>query len=673
MSNYGKHRENMTYLIAITTILVFLAASYGWGYAAMRMAAHNEVNYICFLSVVGVACLIFLGGILNLAGIAYPATMYALLLLGLIYFMLSFIARFKMLPQLIRPSLSDDSARTISLFDRLLPQSLVAITVLFFALTLLPSNIFNLGDDFQTYIPRPVRMLQTGTLAGDPYEVLGLDSLGAQAFLQGFFLLKLSVEYLPGFDTVFGLGLAGSLLIATARKFNLSWVYAVSAILTFIVINPQSVNVSALYSGTFIILGLLLTSFLLSEKLNEYGIAKSLSMAALAGIFISALIALKTTLIFFAAIYYLIFCMGLFAIAQNKRRALLLSATMGVTATIAILPWLLLHLPNYLAALNIFHTTPETNASGFSLPKSNVSELFSTHDLFYGGSMLGYGTIILVLTVLGVFSIFFISRNRNHSQQLGHYLVSASGCAAAIATYFLNGLFFAPEVAIRYSCPVLIGTLPFVLLASSATLSHASPQPGSLAQTPLKMAVLAGSALVFALFISNFFDRIERAYNKRTTISYPISDANIQYNQYVLSEEARQTIRTIQYQTSPGSKILAWITMPLHLDFARNKIQTVMDPGLLNPWLGMPLNGNTGDMVQYLKKQGIRYILWQYQGNGMRNPDELKRMLFARYPIYRRIAERNLYMRNMFISIMAEGTFLYHMNGIVLFDLNQIN
>lgn len=663
----------MTPLFAVLTLLILLASSHGLGFAVMKWGVRDGISHFSLLTVIGVACLMFLGGILNLVGLAYPAAMYALVLLGLVLFILSFFARFKILSQHGSFLHSDDSARITSLLDRLLPLSLVALAVLFFAATLLPSDAFNFHDDFHTYVPRPLRMLQVGTLGGNPYELLGLDSLGAQAFLQGFILLALPVGYLPGFDAVFGLALAGLLLVTTARKFNLSWVYAVPAILTFLAINPQSVNVSALYSGVFVILGALLTSYLLTKKLNEPGIKKSLGMAALVGVFIASLVALKTTLVLFAAIYCALFCLGLFAIAQNKRRALLLSATTVLAATITILPWLLLHLPNYLAALGApLHSASTTNASGFSLPKGNVSKLFSTHDLFYGGSMLGYGSIILVLVVLCIFSIFFILRS-NHARQRGCALVSASACAAAVASYFLGGLLFDPETAVRYVCPVLIAVLPFALLASSFNATEfARQRPESLAWVG-KSSILAGAALVVALFGNNLASRIELAYSKRTTLSFPVSDAYIQYNLYVLSEKAQQATLKIQNQTEAGAKILAWISMPLHLDFARNEIQVVMEPGLINPWLDMPLSGNPAEVVQYLKKHEIRYILWKYRGAGMKDRRKYEEYLFSPFPLYRKIAERNLYMRDILTAIMAGGNFIYHQNGIVLFDLDQIN
>ena len=662
----------MSLLIAIIAILVLLAASYGWGYATIKWIARNEVNAPSFLSIAGVAVWILWGGILNLAGIAYPVTIYGLLIAGLIFCALSIFARFNMHSM---PNGSAPADGELDLRDSLLPLLIVAAVMVFFAAALLPSDVFNHGDDFQTYIPRPIRMLQIGTLAGNPYELLGLDSFGAQAFLQSFILLKFPVAYLPGFDSVFCLGLAGLILVAIARRFDLGWIYATIAILVLLAINPQSVNVSALYSGVAVILGLLFASCLLAEKLNEPEIAQPLGMAGLAGLFITALVALKTTLAFFAVLYAAIFFLGLLAVMQDKRRALLLGAAATLASIVTALPWLLLYLPNYVAALRAHsHAEAETKAGMFSQYKGNVSELFASHDLFYGGSTLGYGTLVLVLAILGALAVLFVLRNKSHVQKGGYLWVSASACAAAVATYFLNGLLFPADVAIRYSCPVLIAVLPFVSLAScrSATASLISRQTGLLGQ-PLKLATWAGAALVLTLFGNNLYNRTVRAYNQHTTVSFPVDDGYIQYNHYTLSEQAQQVIRNIQYQTQAGTKILAWISMPLHLDFARNEIQNMMEVGVANPWLQMPFNGTADDMVQYFKEQGIRYVLWEYHGGGMRDEDEYEKMRLSSNPAYRKLAERNLYLRAMLFQIMARGNLLVHQGGVVLFDLGQLS
>jgi hypothetical protein len=669
----------MNFLTAVLTLFALLFSSHGFGFATMKWIIRGDTNYFSWLVVVGITCLIFIGGLLNFIGIAYPEAMYSLLFIGVGFSILSYSRQLKTRPLLTNPLLTNYSAKKVSRLNCLLPLFCISAAIVFFAWTLLPSDAFNFFDDFHTYMTRPVRMLQTGTLAGDPYELLGIDSLGAQAFLQGFLLLNLPVEYLPGIDAVFGMGISGLLLIVIAQKFSLSWVYATAAVLIFLAINPQSVNVSALYSGTSMILGLLFSSCLLVEKLNESELVKPLGMAALAGLFISSLVALKSTLVFFAVIYCIFFCLGLFAIMQNKRHAALISTAIGIFSAATILPWMLLHLPHYMAALNArTHSVTDTNASAFALPNGSVSEIFSIrellsgHNLYYGGSLLVYVTLLLMFVVIGILAALVMLRSNNVKRK-GYSLVIISSSVAAIGTYFVNGLLFDPEAAVRYICPVLIATVPFCFLAFLNAATKYIPQQSS--PNTLKAVILIGVTLVVVMFGNNFIDRITLAYNKHTTLAFPFDDGYAQYNSHVLSEKTRQEIREIQYLTVPGTKIFTWTSTPLHLDFARNEIQVVMEAGLINPWLEVPFGGDSESMVRYLKKQGVRYILWEYSGAGViyQGQKEYKNILHSPFLAFRRIAERTIYLRSMMISIMRTGAFIYNKDNMVLFDLDQIN
>jgi len=177
--------------------------------------------------------------------------------------------------------------------------------------------------------------------------------------------------------------------------------------------------------------------------------------------------------------------------------------------------------------------------------------------------------------------------------------------------------------------------------------------------------------LVVVLFWSNFVVRIERAYYQHMTLSYPLWDNYIEDSSLAISSAARQEIREIQYKTQPGQKILVWISWPMHLDFSRNEIYSVTSGSLVNPWFDMPLNGNANDLVQYLKGQGVRYIMWEHQDYDAMEKTYLS-WLSNPYDGYRKQGERGLYLRDMLASIMKGGSFLYNADGIVLFDLQQI-
>jgi hypothetical protein len=277
-----------------------------------------------------------------------------------------------------------------------------------------------------------------------------------------------------------------------------------------------------------------------------------------------------------------------------------------------------------------------------------------------------------MLFMVGSYSLFNTFGNRVAPSQRGYFLVAAASCAAGIGNYFFNGFVVAPESAVRYSCPALIASLPFAWLAASMSVSYAA-RPAKLLNLPgMKMAImLSMSLLVVILFWNNFISRIERAYYQHMALSYPVGDGYIEHIRYTTSLDAKQEIRKIQYMTQPAQKILVWISMPGHLDFSRNVIYSVRAEGLANPWADMPFNGNVNDMVQYLKGQGIRYIMWEYNDEyGMVR--SYRRQLSVPIAGYKTQAERPLYLRKVLVSLMNGGSFLYHENGMVLFDLQQV-
>ncbi len=655
---------------SIIAFVLFSLACYGWGRVLIRRTSFSGKDVFPFLAVVGIACLIFLGGVLNLARFAYPVVLGMLLLSGLVFFVIHCSANTGMRlaagcsGSLINPE------KTAPAPGYVLPAGILIIAVCFYAWTLLPAAAFNHDDDFQTYIPRVLRMLQTGTMAGNPFDVLGID-IGAFAFLQGFVLLGLPIEYLLGLDAVFGFALAGWLLLAIGRKFNLHWSYTAFALLAFIVINPQSVNVSALYTGSAIILGMLFASCRLLDQMEESGSDSSAMISAgISGLLLAGLIALKTSFASYAFTYFFFFFTGLLLTSKNKRKVLKICGLIMLCAFVAILPWLALHAANYSAVL---HSPAAGADSKLALHKGNIPGLFATTDLIYGGSFLSYGTIVLMLSVAGSYALYNTTGNRVAPFQRGYLLVAAASCAAGIISYFFTGFVAAPELAVRYTCPVLIATFPFALLAASMAASsklHPAKIPALLG---VKMALVLSMPLLIAiLFWNNFMSRIERAYHWHMTLSYPISNASVERIRYATSPDTRQVIRGVQSQTLPAQKILVWISMPGNLDFSRNEIYSVRSVGLINPWIDMPLKGNVNDLVQYLKGLGVRYIMWEYKGVYTEGEiNSYNRFLLYPYQDYREIGQRCLNLRSMLSSLMKEANFLYNVNGLVLFDLQQ--
>jgi hypothetical protein len=127
--------------------------------------------------------------------------------------------------------------------------------------TQLPPRVFNFHDDFEKYFTYPVRMLQTGTLFGSPLSAIGLETLGGEAVLHGIIINHFPIPYINGADAVFGLLLCLVLVVSVVPRRLPFLPISLLGLLMVFFINPQYVNVSALYLGSaFMMASILLLS-----------------------------------------------------------------------------------------------------------------------------------------------------------------------------------------------------------------------------------------------------------------------------------------------------------------------------------------------------------------------------------------------------------------------------
>ncbi len=121
---------------------------------------------------------------MNLAQAATPAAVLAIFILGLVLLVVPRVpCNLTLLP----------SIRNVA---PLLPAILIACA---YALAV-PSPQFNPADDFQNYLVVIQRMLQTGSVGGNPLGNVGIDSLGMHAFFQGIVSGWLPPAYIGTLD-----------------------------------------------------------------------------------------------------------------------------------------------------------------------------------------------------------------------------------------------------------------------------------------------------------------------------------------------------------------------------------------------------------------------------------------------------------------------------------------
>jgi hypothetical protein len=237
--------------------------------------------------------------------------------------------------------------------------------------------------------------------------------------------------------------------------------------------------------------------------------------------------------------------------------------------------------------------------------------------------------------------------------------------------YLLNAHLFPVDWAVRYSCPLLLALFPLTALLITKQLQNrvnAWP-PGRINVTGLFMGIPVGCQLCIAgLFAPVSIARFHQSAQARTLLAYPLNQAVLNYNCYAFSNEEPLFLQKVQEMTDPGETILVWTALPFHLDFRRNKLLTISDPGLINPLLRFPTGAGDDALRRYLRAWGIRYVLFE-ESRRVQNIADLKEWAQTGDPVHRKIGGYNIYARTALIRLSDKSRALRRDESLLLFDI----
>jgi hypothetical protein len=496
-------------LLAVAT-LMFL----GWGSAFRRLLRVEPANWPATVAI-GMAAVVFVGGILNLARIAYPMALAAVAGIGVLL-----------------------ALRAAVSFSRppLILSLLIAIVMIFTLATQGAPSIYNFHDDYQKYFAYPMRMVETGTVFGSPLSAIGLQTLGAQAFLDGFVVSFFPIRYINGVDAVFGFFLC--LILATQFAKN-----QLLCVLSVVFINPQYVNISTLFCGSALIMA-------------TVAVEDSASL----GLLYAALIAMKPIFGVFVAIHLL-------TIAAGGIRAAIRT---GLTTVVFLSPWVLVHAPHYLAALRLHHAMPTPVPGDIDTERIN---LFSLEPLSYGSTAANYTLLVIAIAICGVIC-----------WRLKAPLKAVACCITGVTTFPIFVYVFGPmnygyEHALRYYVPVAIGLTPAVFGLTA------------LAANRVRWLLPIVAIVPLGAFAPSLYARVVAALSTHSAASYSWLTRDAEYTEYnrkVLTGPEQQAVKALQEKIPPGVPILAWINTPFYLDYKRNRIIDIDTAGIAVPWAELP-------------------------------------------------------------------------------------
>src|SRR5262245_40945542 len=237
----------------------FLLAVTGYGALLCRWCFAGRRIDLAFAAAVGIAFLVFAGGILNALALAVGTSIDALLILGVTLC----VAQGASI--LVRP---DRRSRLLALRRETAIEPglwLAAAVFVFSTAWLVPTTAFNPHDDLAQYLFRPYHMLRFGSVGANWFDSTGADSFGAQSWMQAFFLYRLPVTYADAFDRVVCFSLSCALVVSLGRALEVPRIYRLLATGVLVFITPSPVNISALYSLSLMVLGLTLSLLLFAR------------------------------------------------------------------------------------------------------------------------------------------------------------------------------------------------------------------------------------------------------------------------------------------------------------------------------------------------------------------------------------------------------------------------
>jgi len=185
-----------TDFFAIIWGLAIFLSMVGWGWAMIFALRLKNWPGLGVKAAFGLAFSAIFGGLMNLFGLISQTTIFAFLGLGGILLLAFIIFSFNR----VRAGIID-FFRDIKK-DKVFALLTVGIVLLFvFQYAVALFTPFNGGDDYQAYFVYPTKMLQTGSMGGDPFSDRRLtSSLGGESFLDTFVLAVLPHDYLHLID-----------------------------------------------------------------------------------------------------------------------------------------------------------------------------------------------------------------------------------------------------------------------------------------------------------------------------------------------------------------------------------------------------------------------------------------------------------------------------------------
>jgi hypothetical protein len=563
---------------------------------------------------------------------------------------------------------------------RFLPSAIVVLLVFItVAYTISSPKAFNFHDDLEKYLSHPIRMLATGSLRGSPFNALSTETFGGQAFLHGFAVAHWPIGYVNTVDAVFAFILCLMMILSIALRTRLPFWFIPLVVTVPIFINPQYVNVSAIYTAVALMLLLFLGLWVHLGEHNSHGLT-TWRFAATLGLIYSAIIALKTVYLLFVVIHFTLLLIGSIFTSYSWKQVLSWVTKVIGSIIIFISPWMLLYYSNWINLLSNINT-PYAHLidSGYYRFTEKGINLLSVEPLFYGfGASFAHYTLTMVFVAFC--SIFlFVYKFPNQLEYKGQTAIQFAACATPTILYLVSIVIIAPILlgpnhGLRYLCPLIIAAVPSTLVIALTRVSESIQKNSgkSLLQKASIFILVCFSIGLLGCFFQSLSERTRQAFKYGYALSFDKTATKpqyIAYNRFALSSDAKKEVQEAQQIVPEGELLIAWTPLALHLDYRRNPIIDVDPAGLANPWIDFPFGKESTGGTKSFANLGAYYILWQYRSFAVRSEQQLLDWAASPYPRSHTIGVRTHQFVKMLREITRDSQILYDSGSILIMKL----
>jgi len=551
----------------------------GWGWLISRTLLRQQGAGLGQNAALGLALSTIVGGLLNFTQRISSSVILAYLLIGFSVALLAITRQ--------RAGVRAHAVKGMAYLMHhkvvgLLTVGLCLLTLLKYTAAISP-GWFNVEDDYAGYFVFPFKMIQTGSLGGDPFSERRLvSSLGGKAFLDTFSLTLGDARNLHFMDMGVAFVIVLLLVAESAAQKKLDVLWTILLLFAAAAYHAPISNITAVYTGVVLFL-------LLFESFGGTAIPLDASRSAVLALVLASLMSLKSSFVPAAIAFWLCYFTFHLCFSTQRKEVLAKAALCTFLIIVFLSPWMA---ASYRSSGTLFYPF-----LGVGFHGSRYGTLLRPADQLGIRNSLAFfhGLEDVLFAMLGTqAALLLIGRHWQTRKGLINIVILVVATLGILAI----GIGTAGYQAFRYSFPILFSV---VLYLSTEQLAHVKfpigPVPtfyGGVGAVVL-LGLLLGGALN-GFFNEDWFHEVEASLTREN----------------IVSKAEVSAYQLMQTSVPPGQPILARLDKNFLLDFRRNPVYIIDTPGGVSPPPGMPAFKGPELLAEYLIGNGIRYVAYSY-------------------------------------------------------------